>query len=88
MKKDNDKSKVIINNKEIQFDYCVEKCIEVMDKIFILLNIPMNVELTDKVVNNIICYNVNGTYEWTIKNTYDPNYPKMTRMPFVLIHLW
>lgn len=88
MIKDNDKSMIIINNKEIQFDYCIEECIAEMDKFFILLNIPMNVELTEKEVSNIICYNVDGTYKWTIKNCYDPNYPKMTRMPFVLIHLW
>ncbi|TDW16247.1 hypothetical protein EDD63_12611 [Breznakia blatticola] len=81
------KNVIEVNKKKKEFEYNIRKYIQRNDKIFILLEIPMGINLTRKEIDNIICVNLDLDIIWIVKNIPLKQFPNMDNLPFEAIRI-
>ena len=74
-------NEIIINNKKIRFKYNIFKVKELSGKIFVLLDIPFDIEIGEDELNNFFCFLPNGDLLWRIAKLDTKKYGK-TELPY------
>ncbi|TDW16250.1 hypothetical protein EDD63_12614 [Breznakia blatticola] len=82
-----EENKIIINNIEIYMDYPIKDIKELRDKIFILLDIPRGIKLTEKEDCNILCYNSSGIFQWRISSSLPKGIESKELIPYISIDI-
>ena len=74
-------NEIIINNKKIRFKYNIFKVKELSGKIFVLLDIPFDIEIGADELNNFFCFLPNGDLLWRI-HKLDPKKYGSLELPY------
>ncbi|WP_346353375.1 hypothetical protein [Azotosporobacter soli] len=70
-------STLVINSRQVKFDFNIRDTIERFDSIIVLLGIPF----TADDINNIYCLNKNGEVIWQSENL-NALYPELKNLPY------